>query len=177
VGTSIPIELVDGAGPGRSKPAQPTNTSRGTHPSAPLVLSEDEARVLETLSQPHRLTFSQLMRATAQEEEQLRLALGGLRTKGLIVRLETVIESYSCHIVCPGAPIPRDEGQTLHLAAPRDRPILTEKIRVPYGPLGSVLGALARSKSKGHIKEILARLKALAEAMSAARNGNTPLQT
>jgi uncharacterized protein YndB with AHSA1/START domain len=45
---------------------------------------------------------------------------------------------------------------------------LMEEVTMPYGPLGRILGAFARSSSEGHVKELLAKLKALAEAATAA---------
>lgn len=42
--------------------------------------------------------------------------------------------------------------------------ILAEDVTMPYGPLGRLLGAFGRSSSERHVKEILAKLKALAEA-------------
>jgi uncharacterized protein YndB with AHSA1/START domain len=41
---------------------------------------------------------------------------------------------------------------------------LAENVTMPYGPLGRILGAFGRSSSEGHVKDILAKLKALAEA-------------
>jgi predicted flap endonuclease-1-like 5' DNA nuclease/uncharacterized protein YndB with AHSA1/START domain len=41
---------------------------------------------------------------------------------------------------------------------------LAEDVTMPYGPVGRVLGAFSRSSSARHVKEILAQLKALAEA-------------
>ena len=45
---------------------------------------------------------------------------------------------------------------------------LKEEVTMPYGPLGRVLGTFSRSSSEGHVKEILAKLKALAEAEAVA---------
>ena len=39
-----------------------------------------------------------------------------------------------------------------------------EDVTMPYGALGRVLGAVARSTSKAHMREMLVKLKALAEA-------------
>ena len=111
MGALVPGELVNGERSGGSRPVQPTNAP----PGASLILSEQEIRVLEALSQPDRLTLSQLMRATGLDGNELRLALSGLSMKGLIVRLETVIRSYSCHLAGPLTPSLRDEGQTLDL--------------------------------------------------------------
>ena len=88
-------EFPPGMSPGESGSMEPTVS----YPPAPLTvaspaLSEDETGVLEALSTQHRLTSGQLMRATSLDGEELRLALGGLHMKGLIARLQTVIESY-----------------------------------------------------------------------------------
>jgi len=101
VNTLTSSELVDADGSVGIKLAQPPSVSRGTYPGGSLILSEEEVRVLDALSLPHRLTFGQLMRATALDREGLRLALSDLHAKGLTVRLETVVESYSCHIAGP----------------------------------------------------------------------------
>jgi uncharacterized protein YndB with AHSA1/START domain len=39
-----------------------------------------------------------------------------------------------------------------------------EDVTMPYGALGRILGAMVRSSSKAHMREMVVRLKALAEA-------------
>jgi ferric iron reductase protein FhuF len=112
VNTLTSSELVDADGSVGIKLAQPPNVSRGTYPGGSLILSEEEVRVLDALSLPHRLTFGQLMRATALDREELRLALSDLHAKGLTVRLETVVESYSCHIAGPMTASPQERAGT-----------------------------------------------------------------
>ena len=72
-----------------------------------------------------------------------------------------------------GAGLPYDRGELRQgLRADLDsrayskrEPVsLAEEVTMPYGPVGRVLGAFGRSSSEGHVKEILAKLKALAEA-------------
>jgi hypothetical protein len=57
---------------------------------------------------------------------------------------------------------------TLELVPSGSRFTLREEVTMPYGLLGRLLGALGRSSSEGHVKAILAELKALAEAQAAA---------
>ena len=173
MGALVPGELVNGERSRGSRPVQPADAS----PGASLILSEQEIRVLEALSQPDRLTLSQLMRATGLDGNELQLALSGLSMKGLIVRLETVIRSYSCHLAGPLAPSLRDEGQTLDPTPSGCRSTPVERTTMPYGLPGIVLAAVARSSSQGHVKEIMAKARALAEAASAVWSGNTSLQT
>ena len=54
----------------------------------------DEILVLRALREKDRLTIHQLRNATHLDEEELRGALGELREKGLVVRLQTVLESW-----------------------------------------------------------------------------------
>ncbi len=61
-----------------------------------------------------------------------------------------------------------EQAWTLEPTPSGSRFTLGEEVTMPYGPLGRVLGALSRSSSEGHVKEILAKLKALAEAEAAA---------
>ena len=59
-------------------------------------LSSDESVVLEALSAEDRcLTMGSLRARTGMSPEDLREAVEGLRAKGLITRLNTVVESYA----------------------------------------------------------------------------------
>jgi hypothetical protein len=61
------------------------------------VLSESEADVLRVLSgQGRRMTVGQLETFTGYTREELGMALGGLRAKGLVTQLNTVVESFTC---------------------------------------------------------------------------------
>ncbi len=61
------------------------------------VLSDAEVEVLRILTdQGTRLTLSQLVSCTDFSREEVGMAIGGLRAKGLISSLNTVVESYSC---------------------------------------------------------------------------------
>lgn len=61
------------------------------------VLSDVEVEVLRVLTdQGRRLTLGQLVSCTDFSREELGMAIGGLRAKGLISSLNTVVESYSC---------------------------------------------------------------------------------
>ena len=141
MGALVPGELVNGERSRGSRPVQPADAS----PGASLILSEQEIRVLEALSQPDRLTLSQLMRATGLDRNELQLALSGLSLKGLIVRLETVIRSYSCHLAGPLAPSRRDEGQTLDPTPSGSRSTPVERTMMPHGLPGIIPAAVARS--------------------------------
>jgi DNA-binding HxlR family transcriptional regulator len=88
---------------GRQRSACPAKSSPSGSPAASMIHSECELRVMEVLRKLPRLTFSQLTRATGLEGEELRLALDALSKKGLVVRLETVITSYSCALAGPTA--------------------------------------------------------------------------
>jgi hypothetical protein len=87
---------------GGQRSAYPAKSSPTGSPAS-MIHSECELRVMEVLRKLPRLTFSQLTRATDLEGEELRLALDALSKKGLVVRLETVITSYSCELAGPKA--------------------------------------------------------------------------
>ena len=60
-------------------------------------LSEDEQVVLDIVAGcPTGATLGKLRVRCALPEERLIGCLDGLRRKGLVVRLNTVVESYSC---------------------------------------------------------------------------------
>jgi uncharacterized protein YndB with AHSA1/START domain len=56
-----------------------------------------------------------------------------------------------------------EQSWTLEPTPSGSRFTLREEVTMPYGPLGRVLGAFGRSSSEGHLREILAKLKARAE--------------
>lgn len=56
-----------------------------------------------------------------------------------------------------------EQRWTLEPTAYGTRFTYVEDIKMPYGPLGRILGLMARSSSETHLKEMLGRLKALAE--------------
>jgi uncharacterized protein YndB with AHSA1/START domain len=56
-----------------------------------------------------------------------------------------------------------EQAWTLEPTPSGSRFTLWEEVTMPYGPLGRVLGAFGRSSSEGHVREILAKLKAWAE--------------
>jgi len=60
-----------------------------------------------------------------------------------------------------------EQTWTVEPTASGSRFTLREDVKMPYGPVGRILGALSRSSSQGHVKEILVKLKALAEAAAA----------
>lgn len=68
-------------------------------------LSADESVVLAILARySGGVTFGQLRSRSSLSDERLEAALGGLRDKGLIARLNTVVESYCSRF--PGVEIP-----------------------------------------------------------------------
>lgn len=70
------------------------------------VLADDEAAVLDLMSRSgHCLTFGTLRSRTGLQTEELRAALDSLRANGLVVRLNTVVESYASRF--PGLDVDR----------------------------------------------------------------------
>ena len=70
------------------------------------VLADEEAAVLALMSQSgHCMTFGTIRSRTGLETEELRSVLESLRTDGLVVRLNTVVESYACRF--PGLDVER----------------------------------------------------------------------
>ena len=106
MGSVATCDFLDGESFGDSAPAPltaiPAPNAGGVRATVGPELSAHETQVLEALSRQHRLTFGQLLRVTYLEGEELRVALGGLHMKGLIARLQTVIETYCRHHTGPG---------------------------------------------------------------------------
>lgn len=70
------------------------------------VLADEEAAVLGLMSRSgHCLTFGILRSRSGLETEQLRAVLESLRADGLVVRLNTVVESYASRF--PGMDVER----------------------------------------------------------------------
>lgn len=70
------------------------------------LLADHEAAVLDLMSRScHCLTFGTIRSRTGLDTEELRCALESLRTDGLVVRLNTVVESYACRF--PGLDVDR----------------------------------------------------------------------
>jgi RIO-like serine/threonine protein kinase len=70
------------------------------------VVTDQEAAVLDLMSRSgHCLTFGTIRSRTGLDTEELRCALESLRTDGLVVRLNTVVESYACRF--PGLDVDR----------------------------------------------------------------------
>jgi len=60
------------------------------------VLAAEEAAVLALMSQSdHCLSLGTIRSRTGLETDELRVVLESLRSKGLVVRLNTVVESYA----------------------------------------------------------------------------------
>lgn len=58
-------------------------------------LSADESRVLSAMSEARHISIGVLRARTDLGSEELREILDALRSKGLVTRLNTVVESYS----------------------------------------------------------------------------------
>ena len=57
-----------------------------------------------------------------------------------------------------------EERLTIEAAPSGSRFTYIEESKLPYGVIGKILGLFARSSSEAHVKEMLAKLKSLAEA-------------
>jgi hypothetical protein len=77
--------------------AQKTAVAGPTPPPARSEppLSPVQQRVLTALSEDRQLSFSVLSSRAGASPEELRVALEALRARGLVSRLNTVVESYA----------------------------------------------------------------------------------
>ena len=57
-----------------------------------------------------------------------------------------------------------EQKMTLEAITSGSRFTFAEEVKLPYGPIGSVIGFLGKSSSQSHLKEMLSKLKSLAEA-------------
>ena len=57
-----------------------------------------------------------------------------------------------------------EQQMTLEAIPSGSRFTFAEDIKMPYGPIGSVIGFLGKSSSQAHLKEMMGKLKSLAEA-------------
>jgi uncharacterized protein YndB with AHSA1/START domain len=57
-----------------------------------------------------------------------------------------------------------EQKMTLEAIPSGSRFTFMEDVKLPYGVIGNVMGLFARSSSQAHLKEMLAKLKSLAEA-------------
>ena len=57
-----------------------------------------------------------------------------------------------------------EQKMTLEVIPSGSRFTFAEEIKLPYGVIGSMMGFFARSSSQAHLKEMMAKLKSLAEA-------------
>jgi len=57
-----------------------------------------------------------------------------------------------------------EQRSTIEIAPSGSRFTYIEESQLPYGAIGKILGLFARSGAEAHVKEMLARLKSLAEA-------------
>lgn len=81
-----------------SETQAPRGTADSSAPAPALSaapLSPVQQRVLTALSEDRQLSFSVLGSRAGASAEELRVALEGLRARGLVSRLNTVVESYA----------------------------------------------------------------------------------
>jgi uncharacterized protein YndB with AHSA1/START domain len=57
-----------------------------------------------------------------------------------------------------------EQQMTLETIPSGSRFTFAEEIKMPYGPIGSLIGLLGKSSSQAHLKEMMAKLKSLSEA-------------
>ena len=57
-----------------------------------------------------------------------------------------------------------DQRMTLEAIPSGSRFTFAEDVKLPYGPIGSLIGFFGKSSSQAHVKEMLGKLKSLAEA-------------
>lgn len=99
----IPLhrQQVSGAGTSGHAPLETAEVVKGLP-----ALSNEEAVVLDLMSRSgHCLTFGTLRSRAGLRPEELRDALESLRAYGLVVRLNTVVESYASRF--PGLDVDR----------------------------------------------------------------------
>lgn len=91
--------------PGSAAPGSPASQTQPGVSGLP-VLADEEAAVLALMSRSdHCLTLGTIRSRTGLGTEELRVVLESLRAKGLIVRLNTVVESYASRF--PGLDVDR----------------------------------------------------------------------
>jgi len=57
-----------------------------------------------------------------------------------------------------------EQKMTLETTPSGSRFTFVEDVKMPYGPIGSIIGFLGKSSSQAHVKEMLNKLKNLTEA-------------
>lgn len=111
----LPQEKVKRADARLVEPGVSLHPQLSSVPEAPALL-EDEQRVLKALDRTHRLTIAQLVSRTTLGSERVSVALGALGHKGLVSRLNTVIESFCARL--PGVRVGGGAARALCQAGP-----------------------------------------------------------
>ena len=85
------------------------NDEPGLFPiEGPSALSPTERRVLDALGEASAMTAGELRRRTGLTTAELGPALESLRAKGVVARLNTVVESYRARF--PGVSLDAEAG-------------------------------------------------------------------
>ena len=62
-----------------------------------------------------------------------------------------------------------EQRWTMEATPPGTKFTFTEQVELPFGIIGKLMGVIAQRSSEAHVREMLARLRSLAEALPAAR--------
>jgi uncharacterized protein YndB with AHSA1/START domain len=92
------------------------------------------------------------------------------KASGMLMKLHFVIADWvenrtvALHMVSGTGVKGYDQSWTLEPLPTGSRFTFEEQVELPYGVLGSLIGKIGQRSSEGHVKEMLAELKVLAEA-------------
>mgnify|MGYP001585496064 CR=1 FL=1 len=92
------------------------------------------------------------------------------KASGMLMKLHFVITDWvenrtiSLHMVAGTGVKGYDQTWSLDRLPAGSRFTFEEHVELPYGVLGSLLGRVGQRSSEGHVREMLAKLKVLAEA-------------
>lgn len=92
------------------------------------------------------------------------------KASGMLMKLHFVISEWvenrtiSLHMVSGTGVKGYDQSWNVEPLPAGSRFTFEEHVKLPYGLLGSLIGRVGQRSSEAHVKEMLAELKALAEA-------------
>ena len=92
------------------------------------------------------------------------------KASGMLMKLHFVITDWvedrmvSLHMVSGTGVKGYDQSWRVEPVPTGSRFTLEEHVELPYGVLGTLLGRVGQRSSEGHVREMLAKLKVLAEA-------------
>ena len=92
------------------------------------------------------------------------------KASGMLMKLHFVISDWvenralSLHMTSGTGVKGYDQRWTVEPLPAGSRFTFEEHVRLPYGVLGRLIGKVGQRNSEGHVREMLAKLKALAEA-------------